>query len=62
MSVRRSGRLDKPKRTISPDRPICCQHTGYSDELSLKRLKKRELAIKDEIAQLKMAMMPDMPA
>lgn len=37
-------------------------NTGYSDELSLKRLKKRKLAIKDEIAHLKMAMMPDMPA
>jgi len=37
-------------------------NTGYPDELSLKRLKKRKLAIKDEIAQLKMAMMPDMPA
>ncbi|MGQ9659148.1 MAG: YdcH family protein [Thermochromatium sp.] len=37
-------------------------NTGYSDELSLKRLKKRKLAIKDEIAHLKLAMMPDMPA
>ncbi len=36
--------------------------TGYPDELGIKRLKKRKLAIKDEIARLKMAMMPDMPA
>jgi hypothetical protein len=36
--------------------------TGYPDELGLKRLKKRKLAIKDEIARLKMMLMPDMPA
>ncbi|TCS72381.1 hypothetical protein EDC61_10535 [Sulfuritortus calidifontis] len=36
--------------------------TGYPDELGLKRLKKRKLTIKDEIARLKMTLMPDMPA
>ncbi|HRH80946.1 MAG TPA: DUF465 domain-containing protein [Thiobacillaceae bacterium] len=36
--------------------------TGYPDELGLKRLKKRKLHIKDEIARLKMMMMPDVPA
>jgi hypothetical protein len=36
--------------------------TGYPDELGLKRLKKRKLAIKDEIVRLKMRLMPDMPA
>ncbi|MBI5938263.1 MAG: DUF465 domain-containing protein [Betaproteobacteria bacterium] len=36
--------------------------TGYSDELSIRRLKKRKLTIKDEIARLKMTLMPDVPA
>lgn len=36
--------------------------TGYSDELSIRRLKKRKLNIKDEIARLKMTLMPDVPA
>lgn len=38
------------------------EQTGYPDELGIKRLKKRKLHIKDEIARLKMMMMPDMPA
>lgn len=38
------------------------ENTGYPDELGIKRLKKRKLHIKDEIARLKMMMMPDMPA
>lgn len=36
--------------------------TGYTDELSIRRLKKRKLTIKDEIARLKMTLMPDVPA
>lgn len=36
--------------------------TGFKDELGLKRLKKRKLALKDEIMRLKMALMPDIPA
>ncbi|MCS6786491.1 MAG: DUF465 domain-containing protein [Thiobacillaceae bacterium] len=36
--------------------------TGYPDQLGIQRLKKRKLAIKDEIERLKLAMMPDMPA
>lgn len=36
--------------------------TGYPDELSIRRLKKRKLTIKDEIARLKMTLMPDVPA
>lgn len=36
--------------------------TGYPDELSIRRLKKRKLTIKDEIARLKLTLMPDMPA
>jgi len=36
--------------------------TGYEDELGLKRMKKRKLALKDEIMRLKMALMPDIPA
>lgn len=38
------------------------ENTGYPDELGIKRLKKRKLHIKDEIARLKMMMMPDVPA
>ena len=36
--------------------------TGYPDELGIRRLKKRKLTIKDEIARLKMTLMPDVPA
>jgi hypothetical protein len=38
------------------------EETGYPDELGLKRLKKRKLQMKDEIAKLKMMMVPDEPA
>jgi len=38
------------------------ESTGYQDELGLKRLKKRKLALKDEVSKLKMSLMPDMPA
>jgi hypothetical protein len=37
-------------------------NTGYQNELGLKRMKKRKLALKDEIMRLKMTLMPDIPA
>ena len=37
-------------------------NTGFQDELGLKRMKKRKLALKDEIMRLKMTLMPDIPA
>jgi hypothetical protein len=36
-------------------------HSGM-DELSLRRLKKRKLQIKDNIVQLEMRLVPDIPA
>ena len=35
---------------------------AYSDQLQLTRLKKRKLHIKEQIAKLKSALIPDMPA
>lgn len=35
---------------------------GYSDELQLRRLKKRKLQLKDHITLLKMQLVPDIPA
>ncbi len=37
------------------------QQTGV-DELTLRRLKKRKLQIKDSIVQLQMKLVPDIPA
>lgn len=36
--------------------------TGFSDQLALRRLKKRKLRLKDEIEQLKTLLVPDIPA
>lgn len=36
--------------------------TAGSDELQLRRLKKRRLHLKDQIIQLKMQLVPDIPA
>ena len=36
--------------------------TGFADQLALRRLKKRKLQLKDEIEQLKMLLVPDIPA
>jgi hypothetical protein len=35
---------------------------GIPDELQVRRLKKRKLQIKDQIAQLQMMLSPDVPA
>ena len=37
------------------------EHSGV-DELTLRRLKKRKLQIKDAIVQLQMQLVPDIPA
>ena len=36
--------------------------TAASDELMMRRLKKRRLALKDEMARLRMQLTPDEPA
>ncbi len=36
--------------------------TGFGDKFALQRLKKRKLHIKDEIEQLGMMLVPDIPA
>jgi hypothetical protein len=36
--------------------------TGFTDQLALRRLKKRKLQLKDDIEQLKMLLVPDIPA
>lgn len=36
--------------------------TGFADQLALRRLKKRKLQLKDDIEQLKMLLVPDIPA
>jgi hypothetical protein len=38
------------------------QSSLQSDELAFKRLKKRKLQLKDSIAQLELALIPDEPA
>jgi hypothetical protein len=38
------------------------ESTGFSDQLTLRRLKKRKLQLKDEIEQMKMLLVPDIPA
>ena len=38
------------------------EHEGHSDQLQLRRLKKRKLQLKDHIALLKMQLVPDVPA
>lgn len=35
---------------------------GHTDQLQLRRLKKRKLQLKDHIALLKMQLVPDVPA
>lgn len=36
--------------------------TGFSDQLALRRLKKRKLQLKDEIEHLRTLLVPDIPA
>lgn len=36
--------------------------SGRADELQLRRFKKRKLQLKDQINQLKMQLVPDIPA
>lgn len=36
--------------------------SGVTDDLQLRRLKKRKLQLKDQIIQLKMQLVPDIPA
>jgi hypothetical protein len=36
--------------------------TAFADQLALRRLKKRKLQLKDEIEQMKMLLVPDIPA
>jgi hypothetical protein len=36
--------------------------TGFADQLALRRLKKRKLQLKDEIEQMRMLLVPDIPA
>ena len=36
--------------------------TGFPDQLTLLRLKKRKLSIKDEMTRLSMMLVPDIPA
>ncbi len=36
--------------------------TGFTDQLALRRLKKRKLQLKDDIEQLKMLLVPDILA
>lgn len=36
--------------------------TGFGDQFALQRLKKRKLNLKDEIEQLGMQLVPDIPA
>ena len=36
--------------------------TSFGDQFALRRLKKRKLQIKDEIDQLNMQLVPDIPA
>ncbi len=36
--------------------------TGFDDRLALQRMKKRKLQLKDEIEQLGMQLVPDIPA
>jgi len=36
--------------------------TGFDDRFALQRLKKRKLQLKDEIGQLGMQLVPDIPA
>ena len=38
------------------------QESGSRDELQIRRLKKRKLQIKDQIAQLQVQLSPDVPA
>lgn len=38
------------------------QSQGVHDELQVRRLKKRKLQLKDQIAQLQMQLSPDVPA
>jgi len=38
------------------------QERGSRDELQIRRLKKRKLQIKDQIAQLQVQLSPDVPA
>ena len=38
------------------------ESTEFSDQFALRRLKKRKLQIKDEIEQLGMQLVPDIPA
>ena len=38
------------------------QEVGKSDELTIKRFKKRKLILKDAITQLESALIPDQPA
>ena len=37
-------------------------HEGHSDQLQLRRLKKRKLQLKDHMSLLKMQLVPDVPA
>jgi hypothetical protein len=38
------------------------ESTGYRDEISISRLKKRKLSLKDMLNQLQMMLVPDEPA
>ncbi|MBU3724928.1 MAG: DUF465 domain-containing protein [Burkholderiaceae bacterium] len=38
------------------------QQEGSRDELQIRRLKKRKLQLKDQIAQLQLQLSPDVPA
>jgi hypothetical protein len=38
------------------------ENTSFGDKFALQRLKKRKLNIKDEIEQLAMMLVPDIPA
>jgi hypothetical protein len=44
------------------DAHIAVLTEGYADELTLKRMKKRKLQLKDMIAYLESKLIPDQPA
>ena len=58
---RRIGELNLEHRDL--DRAIeALELTPLSDELQLKRLKKRKLMLKDQIFMLQRQLVPDIPA
>ena len=58
--ARKLAELRREHRRLDED--IAIAPTNLDDELQLKRLKKRKLQLKDCIARLESALIPDEPA